>query len=232
VNQRPSAFLLVPLSLALAVLGACGGADSQPSGEPAAASLDDLPVAELGTRWATASADSLETLVASTDWQFTAEVIGLDHQEQIDVVPDVPGATPAPPDPDKPIPANDGPPPFPVSYWEVRVVDVLAGDLTPGDTVIVRQMGGVHEQSDGSLVRVQFEHDPPLEPGEQYLFFTRASSNGVVQTSPFMRMRAAADGSYAAEGGWADMGAMSEISSLGQAGARSAIRAAAAGTGQ
>lgn len=232
VNRRPPALLLVPLSLILAVLAACGGAESQSSSEPASASVDDIPVAEIGTRWATARADSLETLVASTDWQFTAEVIGLDHQEEIDLVPDAPGATPAPPNPDKPVPANDGPPPMPVSYWEVRVTDVIIGDLSPGDTLLIRQMGGVHEQSDGSLIRVQFEHDPPLEPGEEYLFFTQASTRGVVQTSPFKRMRVTEGGSYSAEAGWSGMGAMAELSSLGSPGAKSAIRAAAEGAAQ
>lgn len=230
-SQRLPLLLLVPLSLILALLAACGGA-SQPSSDPASASLDELPVAELGTRWATDRASSLNVLVASTDWQFTGEVIGLDHQETVDLVPDVPGATPAPPHPDKPLPANDGPPPLPVSYWEVRVTEVIAGDLSPGDTILVRQMGGIHEQSDGSLIRVQFESDPPLEPSEEYLFFTQASSNGVVQTSPLKRMRVAGDGSYTAEAGWAELGAMSEISSLSSFSANKAIQAAAAGVGQ
>ncbi len=230
--QRLPLLLLLPLSLIFAVLAACGGGVSQQSGEPAAASLDQLPVAELGTRWATDRAASLETLVAWTDWQFTGEVIGLDHQEAVNLVPDVPGATPAPPHPDKPVPANDGPPPLPVSYWEVRVTEAIAGDLNPGDTILVRQMGGIHEQSDGSLIRVQFESDPPLEPGEEYLFFTQASSNGVVQTSPLKRLRVETDGSYAAEADWADLGAMAELSSLSSSGAKSAIQAAAVGAAQ
>ncbi len=232
MNRRPPPLLLVPLCLVLTALAACGSAGSQPSAEPGTAAIDDLPIAKLGTRWATANAQSLQTLVASTDWQFTAAVIGLDHQEEIDLVPDVPGATPAPPHPDKPIPANDGPPPLPVSYWEVRVIEVLSGDLSPGDAILIRQMGGVHKQSTGEIIRVQFEDDPPLEPGEEYLFFTQASANGVVQTSPFMRMQVAADGSYSAEAGWAETGAMAEISSLSSPEARSAIRAAAAGAGQ
>ncbi len=232
VTRRPFPLLLVPLCLVLAALAACGGTDNGSSSDPAATSPDELPVAELGTRWATAEAQSLQALVASTNWHFTAEVIGLDHQEEIDLVPDVPGATPAPPHPDKPIPANDGPPPLPVSYWEVRVTDVISGDLSPGDTILIRQMGGVHEQSTGSLIRVQFEDDPPLAPGEEYLLFTQASSSNVVQTSPFMRMQVNADGSYAAEAGWGGLGAMAEISSLSSPSAKSAIRAAAEGAGE
>lgn len=176
-HRRTSPLLLLPLCLVLAALAACGSAASERSSEPAVASFDGLPIAEIGTRWATDQAQSLQTLVASTDWHFTAEVISLDHQEAIDLVPDVPGETPAPYHPDKPIPANDGPPPFPVSYWEARVIEVFSGDLSPGDTVLIRQMGGVHEQSTGEIIRVLLA-DEAASPVEDECAFALPTIEG------------------------------------------------------
>ncbi|MEX2392242.1 MAG: hypothetical protein WD904_11690 [Dehalococcoidia bacterium] len=192
--------------LLLLLLAACGDDGDDPSDATA-----ELPVAHIEARWATAEASDVTTLMSTHGWAFVGEVTGLEETLELDLVPgdDGPQATV----PGKPLPAQSGPPTMPVSLFNVRVESVIAGDLEPGEMVIIRQTGGVHTQSTGELILVELEGDTLLEPGASYLFFVSPNDSGQFRTSPIARMEVAGDGSFRAVAGFAGLGAMLDIAS-------------------
>jgi len=213
---------LLPLALLLALFAACGGSGDSSSDDASA----ELPVARIEARWATGQAASVASLTASHGWVFVGEVTGLEETLEIDLVPgdDGPQATV----PGKPLPAQSGPPTMPVSLFNVRVDDVITGDLVAGETVTIRQSGGLHTQSTGEVIVVELEGDTLLVPGASYLFFVSPSDSGEFRTSPIARMEVSQDGSFEAVPGFGGLGAMREIASLGRAQAEAAITSAGA----
>jgi hypothetical protein len=227
VRRRREVLVLLPLAFAAILLGACSSPDeaSAPSEEQRTSAI---PVVEVQARWASAYAAALPTLMDWAPWAFVGEVVRLEEQREIDLVPENGYGSPEPTVPGKATPGSAGPPPFPVSYFEVRVVKALAGGLSAGDSVSVRQFGGIQKQNNGSTVRVQMERDEPLEPGRTYLFFVQPSEGGVFQTSPFARMAEEEDGTFAPLPGWAGLGALEAIAAMSAGEAADAIAAAGA----
>jgi hypothetical protein len=208
---------------AFVLTASCGG---EPSDGARQEADGELPVAEIDTRWAIGEASDIATLLRERRWVFVGAVTSLREQLEADLVPgdDGPQATV----PGKPLPAQSGPPPIPVSIFDVRVEDVIAGELSPGEMVTVRQTGGMHVQSTGETIRVILEGDEPLEPGRSYLFFVSPNEFGNFVTSPIARMTVEDDGSFAALAEFADLGAMRQLASLARVQAEQAIAEAAA----
>jgi hypothetical protein len=128
-----------------------------------------LPVVEVPARWNTSSAQSVASL-RETPLRFIGEVLALREQRAAGAT----GSTAS----------------LPVTLFDVRVMESLAGGLAAGDAVVVQQAGGEVTLSGGRRAVVVLEGDRPLEPGARYLFFVPASAlvNGRIITQPFNRL--------------------------------------------
>ena len=187
--------LAVPLLLALA----CSGSPSVDE-TPA-----DYATQEVPARWSVANAESLATLVRSSDAVFIGTVRGQTAQRS---EPLGPAALLGSPAPDQPAP--DGRPGFPVSVFEVRVKEPLVGGLAVGEIVTMEQLGGIVPAGDGQDVRVVLEGDTPLLPGRQYLFFATVKPNGAYSAAPYARIPIY-EGALSVDEAWAELPAIAAI---------------------
>lgn len=187
----------------------------------------DAPVIEIGTRWSIADAKDLPTLVSSSDAIFLGTVVELQGQELRKLAPD---HAPASPEAVAGKPAvRREMPELPISFFSVRVVQALLGTPRQGDLVVIAQGGGTIERQDGSEVEVVLESDELLKPGEAYVFFAQNSNDGTKNftTSPIRRIGVEKNGRLKANGVWAKLGAMRELSGLDRGQAAAGILRAA-----
>lgn len=147
------------------------------------ASEDDPETFEVPARWAGALAEDIPNLLAATDANFSGEVVAL-RELRTDLPPQQLQQSGF----SNTKPQNDGPDGFPISVYEVRVIDVVSGTLEPGDIVLMEQPGGAVER-DGEKVNVVLEGDERLRIGTQYLFFAATKANGTWSGPPFARFR-------------------------------------------
>ena len=205
VGRASPAF--IPLVTALLLLAACGGgggSDDQgsvPGSHHHTTQREELPTVALPARWAWGNAESLGTLISSADVVFSGTVIALKGQRPAlspSVGLETQGEAPRWAD-------------FPVSQFELRVENVVSGNLTPG-TAVIEQMGGVETRPDGTQVRLMLRGDEPLQVGGKYLFFGSFQKDGSIVAPPFGRMNVRPDGSLAAEAGWEHLRALAQLS--------------------
>jgi hypothetical protein len=217
--NRPTFTRLLILAIAgLSVFVlACGGGGqtpgaAEPAGHHAPVPGEDLPIVVLPARWAWGDAEHLGTLISSADVVFRGTVVALRSQKPVG------GEA-----------AAGGPrwADFPVSQFEVGVESVISGNLTPGTSVILEQLGGVETRPDGTRVRLMLKGDQPIQAGQKYLFFGSFQGDQTIETPPFGRMRVGENGSLAAEAGWEDLGALAQLSRLQLGDAEREISAAA-----
>lgn len=151
-------------------------------------------------RWASASARDLRTLLASTDAAFVGRVI-----ESLPQRLEPPPATSDSVQPSGDKPDSKGPPGFPVSRFNVEIDTPVHGDLASGEVVVIEQLGGQMETSEG-IRQVLLEGDSSIGVGDVYLFFVRQKENGTYASPPFARFRVES-GRVAAPVGWEGIGA-------------------------
>jgi|FLYL01.1.fsa_nt_gi hypothetical protein len=214
------------LACALVVAGCWAGGGSTRS-DPAdqAAHLpgpeEHIESIYVPARWASAVASDIKTLGASSDAVFVGRVVRLKEQRDEQLVSDVSEGSAAPVE-GKPV---REPAVFPVSVYEVRVEQTIAGGQQPGAVVFIDQAGGVTERADGSFVRLGLEGDEPLAVGERYLFFARERDNGNLSVAPFARLLVTGHG-LEPLASWSNLGAMQALSGRSIAEAASLIQAA------
>lgn len=209
--MRSRLLLLALVILGVVAVAACGGGGDETSLTSATTETVAIPA-----RWATANAASARTLADSSDQVFVGTVVRKTGQETLDVRSMAPADDPGA---DRTLP---------LSLFEVRVDESVAGDLGIGTLVVMEQLGGVHTRGDGSEVLVVLDGDEPLEEGAQYVFFADDSKTtpGRIGSSPFARMKVTGGGLEAMER-WRDLGATQELT----AGGLESARAAAGGPG-
>ena len=204
------------------LLSSCAGSDAPagPSGvsqdgDSVAQDTADLPTVYVGTRWASDNAKDLATLLRSTGVVFVGTVVGLKEQRFEYLIPSGHSTSLDPKAEGKPSDA-EGPPPFPISRFDVRVERSLVGDLQEGATVTVQQAGGITERSDGTTIRLVLEFDEPLEVNTTYLFWATPSPNndGSLVTAPFALLRLEPDGSYLPLPAWRHLGGLRQLTGL------------------
>jgi hypothetical protein len=197
--------ILAAAGLSLFVFACGGGTDSPPRDDvtlEAAHSHEEseIPVVHIPTRWATANASDLRTLVASSATVFVGRVTELKETRAEDAFG---GAGP-----------SGDRPSLPVSIFEVRVEASLAGEAAAGSTVVLEQVGGILANPDGSRTRFVFGGDEPLAVGERHLFFAKRKSNGSLAAAPFGRFEVSGDGTLASAPQWAELGVARELEGL------------------
>ena len=192
----------------VAVVAGCGsGADSVRNAESGRNSLvaEELPVAEIPTRWATANARDLNALIASSGTVFVGEVTGLREQRTAELGdPSGAGGSASGTNPGKEG-AGRRQASIPISVFEVTVVRSLAGGLAEGETAALEQLGGVITRADGTRARVMLEGDEPLTIGARYLIFATVRADGVLTSAPFGRFKVSDGGSVAPLDGWSGL---------------------------
>jgi hypothetical protein len=184
---------LLFLTLAAIIASVLAACSDEGPGEP--------ETIEIPTRWASANARDLRTLVAASDEVFVGRVVRLEGQT------------------DQPVPGAGGvgerqPTTFPVSRFEVRVVRQATGGLGAGTMVIIEQAGGVTTQPDGTEARLILDGDEPLKVGATYLFFATRKPNGSLTAPPFGRLVVGASGRLDPVGPWSSLGAIQELTGL------------------
>ncbi len=201
MRNRQAAFF-APLVLAALLLFAlaCSGSSSSLNETPAEYTTQEVPA-----RWSVANAESLATLVGSSDAVFTGTVTRQTGQRS---EPLGPAAPLGPPAPDQP--ASGGPSGFPVSVFEVRVNEPLVGGLVAGQTVTMEQLGGIVPAGDGQDARLVLEGDTPLTSGRQYLFFATVKPNGAYSSAPYAKIPIY-EGGLSVDVAWAHLPAVAAI---------------------
>lgn len=194
-------YALLAVLLPLAV--ACSGPSSPVSEAP-----EDYATQEVPVRWSVANAESLSTLVRSSDAVFIGTVTQQTGQR---TEPLGPTALLDPLAPDQP--ASVGPPGFPVSVFEVRVNEPLAGGLSVDQIVILEQLGGIVPTNDGQDVRLALEGDTPLATGRQYLLFATVKPNGTYSSAAFAKILID-EGDLTPDVAWAHLPAIAAIAGL------------------
>ena len=195
--------VLVPLTLLAALfllVVACSG--SQPSVNETPA---DYTTQEVPARWSVANAESLATLVSSSDAVFIGTVTRQTGQRTETSGLAVPLG---PPDSDQP--ASGRARGFPVSVFDVHVSDPLVGGLAVGQTVTMEQLGGIVPTDGGQDVRVVLEGDTPLTPGREYLFFATIKPNGTYSSTPYAKIPIL-EGNLSVDARWANLPAIAAI---------------------
>jgi hypothetical protein len=223
--------VLFTAACVVAVIAGCGsGGDSASNAEVGRDSevTADAPVVEIPTRWASANARDMKTLIASTGTVFVGEVTGLSEQRtaQLGGPTSAGDASPG----DNPGDAGTGrrQASIPISVFEVTVVRSLAGGLAEGQTATLEQPGGVITRTDGSQARIILDGDEALTIGTRYLFFASVRGDGVMTSAPFARFTVRDDGSIAPLSEWSGLPVASQLTGVGlddaarevQAGAR------------
>ena len=194
---------LLAVACVVALTVACGSGDDSvrddaSGSEPVAA--EDLPLVEIPTRWASANARDMQTLIASTGTVFIGEVTGV--SQRITEVGAAPSGGPG------------RPAAVPISQFQVTVVQSLRGAPVAGESVVVEQPGGVTTRVDGSQARIVLEGDEPIQVGRTYLFFASARADGILTTAPFGRFVVGADGSLESPGAFSASGVARQLSGL------------------
>jgi len=194
-----TAALIAASSILSLFIGACGGGagDSASSSEP--------QTIEISTRWASANANDLPTLIAASDAVFVGRVGRLVEVREETLIPGT-GSSPVPGKPGR------GETTVPVSVFEVTVGRSARGGLVRGSTVSFEQAGGLTYRN-GSPVRFELEGDEPLQPGGEYLFFAVYKPNGSLSAPPYARLQVTAEGLLPQEP-WARLGALQLLSGL------------------
>ena len=178
---------LTVLALAAVLLAGCGSSGNTATVERDA---DGLPVARVAARYATALANDLDTLVASTDATFAGEVIGTGQKRYLQI--------------------GQGPEqPLPISVFVVRV-EASTGQPAVGSVVKVEQLGGV---TIGGEVRVLLIGDTAMSVGSRYLFFARQDGPKTFSASAFARFPIE-DGRVTAPTGWEATGASQALAGV------------------
>jgi hypothetical protein len=180
------------------LVAACGG-----SGE-------DPYVEVIGTRWATAEAESVPALVASSDAVFVGRVT----QELPQRTETLPGPA------NRPVESRT----FPISRYETVVESSVAGGVGQGSTVVVEQAGG---EAPGDGHTVMLEGDELIEAGKTYVFFATRKENGTWTAAPYGRLEVLGDGSLSAAEEWRGLPASQALDGSGVTGASGEIRSAA-----
>jgi hypothetical protein len=215
---------LFVLMVAVLVFAACSSGDSPtPDGvveEATSISSGDLPIVEVHTRWASATASDLPTLTASSDAVFVGRVVRLKVQRDEPLVTGAGGS--ALPVDGKP---SRQPGTFPISTFEVLVEQAVFGAYGASTVALIEQAGGIAERADGSRMRLALEDDEPLWPGQRYLFFVRQKDNGTLSAAPFARLLVT-DHGLQAVAPWGDLGALRALSGKPVDGAADLVRAA------
>jgi hypothetical protein len=163
---------------------------------------------EIPTRWASANARDLRTLVRTSDEVFLGRVTRLLGQSEADQPPGASGSRA----------------PLPLTRFEITVTRALSGTLAAGDAVVIEQIGGTIEVSGGGRATMVLEDDEPLENGAQYLFFADYKPNGNLTAPPFGRLQAGQDGSLQPLAPWGDLGALRELTGLSASDAAARIK--------
>lgn len=214
------------LAASLLALTACSsGGDSPARGSSNVSrqvgSYEADEIVTVPTRWATAIAQNLSTLTASSDAVFTGRVLRLKEQRQEQFSP----ASVVNPSPVDGKPSRQAPT-FPISTYEVLVEEHASGwETAPPSLVLIEQGGGVVEQADGSRIRLVLDGDEPLETGQRYLFFALRKENGTFSAAPFARL--AVEGERLEPGQrWSALGAMKALSGKSVAEALMLVQAA------
>ena len=167
-------FAATLLGAAALLVAACSGQGVEQSSPP----QSELSVVYVPARWASAQADSFESLVAATGTVFVGEVTRPLGDRG------APSSLPRPGGPKVSIP---------VTSFEVRVTTGIIGGKLAGETVIFDQPYGVVDRPAGPVM-VLLEGDSPLEVGTSYLFFASARDDGTLTAAPYARFEATADG--------------------------------------
>lgn len=194
---RPSVVLLVVAVLGLLWAG-CGSEQDSPRPE--------VEVVTITARWATEGAQSLDGLLESNPLVFVATVEGQRVRAHSRGGPDEPAKSP--------VQVLDN---LPISLFSVRVERSWSPDLSVGETVIVQQVGGMLNRSDGSHVEIRIDTDSPLSEGTTYLFFSQRSPSQPdhLVTWPFARLELDATAKFRPLEGWRDFGGVHELAGLG-----------------
>jgi len=193
------------------LLAACGGnsGGSTSSTQP--------EVIEIPTRWASANANDLSSLVASSDEVFIARVKALTGVRDQTILPGSDSTVPGKPGRD--------PSSLPVSVYEIVITQSFTGSHAAGSTATFEQVGGLVDQ-DGATVRLMLDGDPPVEVGKTYLLFISRKSNGALSAPPYGRLEVTVDGRLAPLTRWAGLGALQRLSQVTAEQAGSEIDAA------
>jgi hypothetical protein len=181
---------------AISLFVACGGSE-----EPY--------VEVVGARWATAEAESVPALIASSDAVFVARVTQELPQRE-ETLPGPEGRSAAGRT-------------FPISRYEAVVESSVTGGVAEGATVVIEQAGG-EDPGDGHVVML--EGDELVEAGKTYLFFASQKDNGTWTAAPYGRLEVKGDGSLAAAAMWRSLPASAALEASG-ARAVDVIRSAA-----
>jgi hypothetical protein len=192
------------------LLAACGGgADSSTSTQHGSI--------EIPTRWASANANTLSSLVASSDEVFIARVNSLTGVRDQPILPASDSTVPGKPGRD--------PSSLPISAYELVVTQSFAANRSAGSTATFEQVGGRVDQ-DGATVHLMLAGDPPVEVGKEYLFFVSRKSSGALSAPPYGRLEVTPDGRLLPLTRWAGLGALQRLSQVTAAQAGSEIDAA------
>jgi hypothetical protein len=205
-RANPSWLIILAIAGLSAFVFACGDDKDSPhhdavSTEPASSHEEgEMPVVHVPTRWATATASDLRTLVDSSGTVFVGRVAALQETRLEDPFG---GAGP-----------SGERPRLPVSLFDVLVEASIAGGALAGATVVVEQVGGVAPNPDGSRTRYVFGGDEPMAVGERYLFFAATNSSGNLVTAPFGRIAVGQDGTLNPSATWMELGAVRQLAGL------------------
>jgi hypothetical protein len=192
---------------------ACGGgspeegAIDQTSPETVVSSEENLETVEIAARWATANADSVSALVASSQEVFRARVARLSGERE-QVLNRARGGG------------------VPISIYELEITEAFVGGRAAGSVATFEQAGGVVEQG-GEDAWMMLEGDPPVEVGKEYLFFASMKENGTLSAPPYGRLEVTADGDLVPLATWESLGALQRLGELSAEQVSSEIDAAA-----
>jgi hypothetical protein len=141
------------------LLVACGGSDEEPY------------VEVVGARWATAEAESVPALIASSDAVFVGRVTQ-ELPQRAETLPGPEG---------RPAAGRT----FPISRYEAVVESSVAGGVAAGAVVVIEQAGG-EDPGDGHAVMI--EGDELIQAGKTYVFFASQKGNGTWTAAPYGRL--------------------------------------------
>lgn len=221
-TARHSVLFVIPFVALSFLLSSCAESDAPDGSSVVRQEADgvvqdtaDFPTVYVDARWASNNAKDLPTLLRSTGVVFVGNVVGLKEQRFENLIPPQRSGSLDPEAEAKPTDA-DGPPPFPISLFDVRVERSLAGGLREGSSVTVQQAGGITERSDGTTIRLVLEFDEPLEANTTYLFWVSGDPNdsGTLVTSPFARLKLEADGRFLPLPAWSHLNGLRELTGL------------------
>jgi hypothetical protein len=221
-TARHSVLFVIPFIALSFLLSSCvwsdapdGSSEVRQEAEGVVQDTEDFPTLYVGTRWASNNAKDLATLLRSTGVVFVGNVVGLKGQRFENLIPPHRSSSLNPEAEARPTDV-DGPQPFPISLFDVRVERSLVGGLREGSTVTVQQAGGITERSDGTTIRLVLEFDEPLEANTTYLFWVSGAPNdsGTLVTSPFARLRLEANGRFLPLPEWSHLNGLRQLTGL------------------